>query len=94
MGKINFYEIDSIRNINEKRVWSILSQYLDAHQEVCTCRDCILDIAVIVLNNIKPHYQVTEENIDKRAYEKVSDKDIYNEIEQAIKIVNKNPHHV
>ncbi len=94
MGKINFYEIDNIRNINEKRVWSILSQYLDAHEDVCSCRDCILDIAVIVLNNIKPHYQVTDENIEDRSFEKVSDDEIYNEIEKAVKVVNNNPHHI
>jgi competence protein ComFB len=94
MSKINFYEIDNIRNINEKRVWDLLSQYLDSHTDICDCRDCILDIAVIVLNNIKPHYQVTDENIKNRPYEKVSDKEIYIEIEKAVKIVNKTPHHV
>jgi competence protein ComFB len=94
MGKINFYELDNIRNINEKRVWSILSQYLDAHSEVCNCRDCVLDIAVIVLNNIKPHYQVTDENIENRPFEKASDDEIYNEIERAVKIVNSSPHHI
>lgn len=94
MSKINFYEIDNIRNINEKRVWDLLSQYLEVHNEVCDCRDCVLDIAVIVLNNIKPHYQVTDENIKTRPYEKVSDEEIYAEIEKAVKIVNKSPHHL
>jgi competence protein ComFB len=94
MGKINFYELDNIRNINEKRVWLILSDYLETHDEVCDCRDCILDIAVIVLNNIKPHYQVTDENIKNRPFEKVSDKIIYEEIEKAVKIVKNNPHHL
>ena len=75
MSKINFYEIDNIRNINEKRVWDLLSKYLDSHTDICDCRDCILDIAVIVLNNIKPHYQVTDENIKNRSYEKVSNRE-------------------
>jgi competence protein ComFB len=94
MSKINFYEIDNIRNINEKRVWKLLTDYLEIHKKVCTCQDCVLDMAVITLNNIKPHYQVTNENIYNRIKEKVTDNEILNEIEKAVAIVREKPHHL
>ncbi|MDY6821832.1 MAG: late competence development ComFB family protein [Deferribacterota bacterium] len=94
MSKINFYDLDNIRNVNENRVWRLLSGYIDEHNDVCSCRDCILDIACITLNNIKPHYQVTDEKIEKRSYEKVTDEEILEEINKAVKIVQKNPHHI
>jgi len=93
MSKINFYDIDDIRNINEKRVWDLLSEFLKDNVEYCTCRDCVLDYAVITLNNIKPHYQVTDERLENIA-KKTSNDEILAEILKAAKIVKNNPHHL
>jgi competence protein ComFB len=79
--------------MNEKRVWSMLSEYIDNNDMtgVCLCPICIVDIAAITLNSIPPHYQ-TEENL-MVAVEKVSDVEIYKQIKKAISIVALRPHH-
>lgn len=93
MSKINQYDIDQLKNVNEKRVWELLADYLDRDESICCCSICILDIAAIVLNSIKPHYQTYEESIDE-AKKKVSDELIIEKIKLAVQKVKKYPHHL
>ncbi|MBZ4643288.1 MAG: competence protein ComFB [Deferribacteres bacterium] len=93
MPIINIYDYDKIHNINEKRVWEILIQLIENDESICTCRDCILDLVAITLNNIPPHYQVNEEDFSE-AYRKVSDEAILMQLINAAEIVKKNPHHL
>lgn len=93
MTKINIYDYDKIHNINEKRVWKILIQLIEKDDSICTCRDCILDIVAITLNNIPPHYQIDDDDFS-RAFEKVSNEKILSELLKAVEIVKKNPHHL
>ncbi|MGA1861957.1 late competence development ComFB family protein [Deferribacter thermophilus] len=92
MSKINIYDIDKIKNINEKRVWDLLVTFYEQNEEYCTCRDCILDVAAITLNSIPPHYQVSDDLT--HAIDKISDDEILKVIEEAAKRVSKFPHHL
>ncbi|MCA1928209.1 MAG: late competence development ComFB family protein, partial [Calditerrivibrio sp.] len=83
MSKINQYDIDQLKNVNEKRVWDLLADYLDRDESVCSCSICVLDMAAIVLNSIQPHYQTYEESIDE-AIKKVSDELIIEKIKLAV----------
>lgn len=93
MSKINLYDIDTLRNINEVRVWNLAQQFYKENTKFCSCRDCILDTIAITLNNITPHYQISEDDYSE-AENKVSDKEILDSMEKAAIKVNKNPHHL
>ncbi|MEF3255581.1 MAG: late competence development ComFB family protein [Deferribacterales bacterium] len=93
MGKINQYDIDQLKNVNEQRVWDLLAEYIEKDNDLCTCSICILDIAAIVLNSIPPHYQTFEESLDK-AKAKVSDELIIEKIKLAVEKVKRYPHHL
>ena len=92
MAKINIYDIEKIKNINEKRVWELIVVFYENNPQYCTCRDCVLDVAAITLNSIPPHYQVSED--PTRAMEKVSDEEILEAIKKAADRVKEHPHHL
>jgi competence protein ComFB len=92
MTIINFYDIDKLRNVNEKRVWELLPDFLNANEGICTCRDCIMDMVAITLNAIPPHYQANAEDLTE-AIKKVSDDDILLQLSIAAERVKKHPHH-
>jgi competence protein ComFB len=93
MAKINIYDYEKIHNINEKRVWNLLIKLVEEDDTICTCRDCILDIVAITLNNIPPHYQINEENYSE-AYKKITEQEIYEQLLIATRIVKTHPHHL
>jgi competence protein ComFB len=93
MAKINIYDYEKIHNINEKRVWNLLAKLIENDDTVCTCRDCILDIVAITLNNIPPHYQINEEDYSE-AYKKINEEGIIEQLIIATRIVKTNPHHL
>jgi competence protein ComFB len=62
---------------------------------ICTCRDCMLDVAAIALNNLQPNYRVflmrpvhRDTEIVHNHLEKVEEA-----VRQAIALVKKKPHH-
>jgi len=74
----------------------ILPNLLKAFNNLCTCEKCILDIKAIALNNLPPHYVVTDKG---ELYSKISEMDIQYETDvmkaliDAIAKVSKNPRH-
>ena len=53
------YEFDSLVNEAERMVIHELEAQLKGAVGVCTCQDCVLDMAALALNNVKPAYQVS-----------------------------------
>ena len=92
MSKISIYDVDMLRNVNEARVWELAQYFFQIYSEYCSCRECVLDMVAITLNNIKPHYQVREKD-DSKAIRKVSDEEILNIMKKADDKVKKYPHH-
>ncbi|BAI81782.1 conserved hypothetical protein (plasmid) [Deferribacter desulfuricans SSM1] len=92
MPKINIHDIELLQNVNEKRVWNLITVFYEYHSEFCTCRDCVLDVVAITLNSIPPHYQVSEDPTP--AIKKISDEEILKVIKKAALKVAENPHHV
>ncbi len=92
MTIINFYDIDKLRNVNEKRVWDLLPDFLTANEGICNCRDCVMDMVAITLNSIPPHYQANAEDLTV-AKQKVSDDDILLQLSIAAEKVKRHPHH-
>jgi competence protein ComFB len=53
------YEFDSLVNDAERMVLQELESQLATAIDVCTCQDCVLDMAAFSLNNVKPAYRVS-----------------------------------
>ncbi len=55
------YELDYIENEAENLVFSELE--IQLHEEwavdVCKCQDCVMDMATLALNTVKPFYRVS-----------------------------------
>jgi competence protein ComFB len=55
------YEFDSLVNEAERLVLEEMERQLESREnkDVCKCEDCILDMAALALNNVKPLYRVS-----------------------------------
>jgi competence protein ComFB len=71
-------------------------QLKDGHENMCRCNECIVDIAAIALNSVKPLYRFSllgalyaSQAMTEQAYAD----SIKQAVAQAIKKVKKNPAH-
>ena len=91
------YDFDALVNEAERLVIEELERQLGAPEKagVCTCQDCIVDMAACALNAVKPVYRVT---LLGRMYAKSMDESEYEEsvrdaVKVAIEKISKNPAH-
>ena len=59
MAFTDSYDFDTLVNEAERMVISELESQLRNAVGVCTCQDCVLDMAAFALNNVKPVYRVS-----------------------------------
>ena len=58
MAFINDYNFDLLKNEAEVLVIREIEHQLNnGHEDMCRCNECIVDIAAISLNNVKPLYR-------------------------------------
>ena len=93
MAIIKSYDLDALENVNEKKVWNYIENYVNDHPKVCRCRDCILDIAAIALNSLKPAYNVSVIHANQKPTG-ANIEEIKKAVKKAVKIVTKSPHHI
>jgi competence protein ComFB len=97
MAGIKYYNFENLSNITEKIVLDELGLQLDEYTDICKCNDCVVDMAAIALNSVKPLYRCSllgelytaEAAVNNEVYVK-SIKDAVN---FAIKKVSSNPGH-
>lgn len=83
-------------NLMEKEVMHVTDSILKNMDDMCRCEKCKLDIVAISLNNLKPHYVVSEKG---EVYSKVNNMnyqfntDIVAAVTKAIELVKNNPRH-
>jgi competence protein ComFB len=54
------YDFDILVNQAEEKVVEELGRQLDAFKgEICRCGECVIDMAAVSLNSIKPLYRVS-----------------------------------
>jgi competence protein ComFB len=55
------YDLTILVNDTERMVLEELGRRLDAAEEegVCACQDCVVDMAALALNTLKPHYHAS-----------------------------------
>jgi competence protein ComFB len=57
MAFIDNYDFELLKNEAENLVINELGKQLESYEgEICTCNDCVVDMAAIALNSIKPLY--------------------------------------
>jgi len=60
MAFIDQYDFDALKNDAEKMVLQELGRQLEVYPDkICLCNECVLDIAAIALNAVKPLYHVS-----------------------------------
>ena len=90
------YDFNLLKNEAETLVIREMEQQLKSEDEICRCNDCIVDIAAIALNTVKPLYRFSllgtlyaSQAMTEQAYaDSVKKAVIF-----AIKKVRKNPSH-
>lgn len=92
MPIIDFHDMDELRNRNEELVWKAIEDYLNAHPQVCRCRDCILDAAALTLNSLTPRYHVYSFH-DNTPGEKDASSGVAEAVARAFEKVTRRPHH-
>jgi competence protein ComFB len=97
MAFIDNYDFEPLKNEAENLVITDLGRQLETFPEpLCKCNECILDMAAIALNSIKPLYRVsllgglyTANAMNERTYAS----SIREAVFRAIEKVRKNPSH-
>jgi competence protein ComFB len=58
MAFIDKYDFDLLKNEAENLVLNELERQLEAYTgELCTCNDCVVDMAAVALNSVRPLYR-------------------------------------
>ena len=97
MAFINEYDFENLKNEAENLVIAELGRQLETYpQNVCRCNDCIVDMAAMALNTVKPFYRVSllgtlyaASAMDEEKYGSSIREAVFN----AIKKVSNNPGH-
>ncbi|MDR1149226.1 MAG: late competence development ComFB family protein [Spirochaetaceae bacterium] len=95
---VETYNFENLSNITEKLVLEELGRRLDEYTDyICKCNDCVVDMAAITLNSVKPLYRCSLLGELYTAEAAVNDevyvKSIKDAVEFAIKKVSLNPGH-
>ncbi|MDR1374758.1 MAG: late competence development ComFB family protein [Treponema sp.] len=91
------YDFDLLVNEAEKKIAAELEQQLNVCRgDICRCSECVLDMAAMALNAVKPLYRVSllgslyaAEAINEESYAK----GVHDAVAHSIEKVRKNPAH-
>jgi competence protein ComFB len=97
MAFIDNYDFELLQNEAEKLVITELGRQLESFSEpICTCNECVVDMAAVALNTVKPLYRVslmgsfyTSHAMDEKEYARYLRETVFDAIEK----VRKNPSH-
>jgi competence protein ComFB len=53
------YDFHSLSNEAEELVTQEIERQIPENPELCTCSECILDVAAYALNRVRPRYRVS-----------------------------------
>jgi competence protein ComFB len=97
MAFIDNYDFEPLVNEAEKLVFAELGRQLESFTTpICTCNECVMDMAAVALNAIKPLYRVSllgtlyaARAMDEKSYAS----SIREAVFEAIERVRQNPSH-
>ncbi|WP_373231123.1 late competence development ComFB family protein [Cohnella sp.] len=94
---MNFSRESSILNVMEPIVSNLFDDnYVKTNSLKCSCEKCKMDIILLTLNHVSPHYTSTQAG---EAYIKALflnpqlQSDVLREIIQSVKIIEEHPNH-
>jgi competence protein ComFB len=89
------YDFDGLVNESERLVLEELEVQIKQSSDLCTCQDCVLDMAAFALNNIRPAYRVSLMGgvYARAAAAAESAQDVKRAVRDAIVRVKENPSH-
>jgi competence protein ComFB len=98
MAGIEEYDFQNLSNMAEKIVLDELGRQLDEYKfDICKCNDCVVDMAAMALNSVKPLYRCsllgelyTAAVVNDESYTK----SVQKAVRLAIEKVSLNPGHV
>jgi len=97
MALIDTYNFELLKNEAEKLVLDELEIQLEhVEEEICRCNDCVVDMAAMALNNVKPLYRFSilgSLYAAQARHEPVYADTIQQAVAQAIQKVSSNPSH-
>lgn len=82
--------------IVEEMFDGLLKEQLKSNPEICACTQCRMDMKALALNNIPPHYVVTEKGtiLKQVSFDLIGGKaQVTSAIITAVKAVGENPKH-
>ncbi|MDR2103302.1 MAG: late competence development ComFB family protein [Treponema sp.] len=97
MAFIDNYNFELLQNEAEKLVLNELGKQLEAYEgEICLCNDCVVDMAAMTLNTVKPFYRFSllgslyaSQAMSEESYAA----SVRQAVAQAIEKVRRNPSH-
>ncbi|MBN1525034.1 MAG: late competence development ComFB family protein [Spirochaetales bacterium] len=90
------YNFENLENETERLVVEYLEKELADKKGICTCEDCVLDMAAYALNKSRPCYRVSLlGKLYAQAKEEDSSfaKEIQKAVKEAVKKITQNPSH-
>ncbi|GMO35642.1 MAG: hypothetical protein Ta2B_15720 [Termitinemataceae bacterium] len=98
MAFLDAYDFENLSNEAERLVLEELAKQLECYpQKICLCNDCVMDMAAMALNSVKPLYRCsllgtlyTAEAMQDVSYAKAVKKSV----KLAIEKVSLNPGHI
>jgi competence protein ComFB len=95
MGLQERYDFDSLVNEAERLVIEEMARQLPRNKGLCTCEECVLDIAAFALNQVRPRYRAS---LLGSIYARQGDdsafaKEIEKAVADAIRRIKANPAH-
>ncbi len=89
------YDFESLVNEAERLVIQEMETQLQDHPDMCTCDECVLDVAAYALNHVKPYYRVSlmgtlyAHSMENTQYSR----DVQKAVGEAIARIKANPSH-
>ena len=97
MALTDTYNFELLKNEAEQLVLDELeTQLAHVNEEICRCNDCVVDMAAMALNNVKPlyHYSILGTMYAAQAKsDQVYADNVQQQVAQAIAKVSSNPSH-
>jgi len=95
MGFKEKYDFDPLVNEAERLVLAELEAQVSRTPGLCTCQDCVLDMAAYALNKVRPSYRVSLMGsvYANRPQQTEYAREISRAVKEAIEKVKANPSH-
>ena len=89
------YDVSTVHNQSEERVYIRVEKALEEHPEVCRCSTCVLDLVAFMLNRVTPRYStgLLGELHPRKLLERKMGLEIELSLKAGMERLRRHPHH-